>query len=65
MGMNVFSATELKQELSSVLNMVQAKGCATIKHRSRPDMVLIDKQLLEDALINDKGKAEIIADLTF
>ena len=63
--MEVFQASLLQSKLGSVLNSVQSKGAAIIKHRSRPDMVLIDKDVLEDALINDKGKAEIIADLTF
>ena len=62
--MNVFSSTELRTNTARVYNFVQSKTPAIIKHRDRPDMVLIDKETLDKALRGD-GKATLIADLTF
>lgn len=39
--MKTYTATQLKQEISSVLNGVQTYGVVTITNRSRPDMVMM------------------------
>ena len=62
--MNIFTVTELKQSMSDVFNAVQGSGLACIKNRTRPTMILIDKKYLDEALINDKTKAVLMADLT-
>lgn len=62
--MNVFSSTELRTKTARVYNLVYGKSPAIIRHRDRPDMVLIDKETLEKALLRGEGKAQLIADLT-
>ncbi len=46
--MKEFSSTELRTSSNTVYNEVFKEGQARIKHRDRPDMVLID----EDKLIS-------------
>ena len=55
--MTVFTASQLKQEISNVLNEVQTLGWVKISNRSRPDMVLITQEELDLLLSaqNDKG----------
>jgi len=63
--MKIFTGSDAQKDTGALFNSVQKDGSAMIKHRSRPDMVLIDKEVLEKALLDNEGKAEIIADLTF
>lgn len=60
-----FTASELQTKSSDLYNKVLSDGAIIIEHRSRPDMVLIRKDVLDKVLIDDKYKAVMIADLTF
>lgn len=62
--MKTFTVTELKQKMSDVFNSVQRNGLVLIANRNRPEMVLIDKERLESALLDDSAKSVLIADLT-
>lgn len=51
-----FTATQLKQELGSVMNAAQSEGEVRIVSRSRPDMFLMTWEGVA-ALINKTAKA--------
>lgn len=48
--MKKYTASQLKQEISKVLNDVQTNGSVELVNRSRPDMVIITKEKLEEML---------------
>ena len=54
--MKEFTATQLKQELGSVMNAAQSDGEVRIVSRSRPDMFLMTCDGIA-ALINKTAKA--------
>ena len=54
--MKEFTATQLKQELGSVMNAAQSDGEVRIVSRSRPDMFLMTWDGIA-ALINKTAKA--------
>lgn len=54
--MKEFTATQLKQELGSVMNAAQSEGEVKIVSRSRPDMFLMTWEGIA-ALINKTAKA--------
>lgn len=54
--MKEFTATQLKQELGSVMNAAQSDGEVKIVSRSRPDMFLMTWDGIA-ALINKTAKA--------
>ena len=60
----IFTPVTLQKNLKQLFDSVDANGLVTIKHRSRDDMILIDKKYLDEALTNDKTKAVLMADLT-
>lgn len=46
----VFSTSDLKQKTGEVLNEAQRAGWVKVKSRSRPDMVLVTQEYLDDLL---------------
>jgi len=52
-----FTTSDLKQKTGEVLNEAQRIGWVKIKSRSRPDMVLVTQQHLDD-LLKQQEKAQ-------
>lgn len=48
--MKSFSPTDVQRKGVELYNAVQAYGIAEIKHQSRPDMVVLTKDRLQDIL---------------
>lgn len=46
--MKCHTATELKNEIGKVLNAVQKDGAVVIKSKSRPEMVLMERDVYEE-----------------
>ncbi len=54
--MDDFTTSDLKQKTGAVLNEVQRIGWVKIKSRSRPDMVLVTQEFLDD-ILEKEGEA--------
>lgn len=50
--MTTYTASQLKQEISKVMNDVQTLGWVKISNRSRPDMILMTQEQLDQFLSN-------------
>ena len=48
--MKEFTSTELRVKSSDVYNEVHKSGMASIKHRDRPEMILITKDMFADQI---------------
>ena len=59
------SLDSLKNEMATVYNSVLREGMVEIDHRDRPNMILIERETLDNALLDDSLKSALIADLTF
>ncbi len=48
--MKEFTSTQLRVKSSDVYNEVHRNGSVAIKHRDRPEMILISREVLEKSL---------------
>lgn len=63
--MKTFSSTDLRRDSAATYSEVEVNDIAVIKHRDRPDMVLIRKDVFESVLTDGGLRAVLFADLTF
>lgn len=53
---NQFTATQFQRNPAEVFNEVQRLGWAKLKSKSRPDMVVMTQQCLDEMLMQAKEK---------
>ena len=51
-----FTTSEFRQNVSAAYNAAQTKGSVVIKHRDRPDMILITQSELDRRIEEAKEK---------
>ncbi len=58
--MKTFTPTDIQRKGAELYNAVQASGAASIKHKGRPDMIVMTEELLNKILTSETQREVFI-----